>query len=445
MSSKSNAVEDHLQSAVHLPNYWEILSKAGKRITDNKLRSAGKQYLTGGKSIMLSGGLPNQKPLPIKKIQFTMSDGHEISLSDKEVAHANSYGLSEGITELRDWLLGLHKLEHKPPQLTRKDHPEPFALTITNGITDGIRTCFHILLDEGDSVLMERETYSNTLTLLQLFAASPVAVNTDEDGINAKDLEAIMSSWPEVHPHSKRPRVMYITPACSNPTGYTWSEQNMVNVYKVCRKYDVIIIEDSAYYFLQFGERQRTFQSIDVDGRVIRLDTFSKTIGAGYRLGWISGPSTLTDRYVLSMSQYTAHPCVLSQIMINHILQYWGYETFNKQMIYTSEIYRNNAEILASALDKYLTGLATWSFPRGGMFMWLKINDIADTSVIMREASQAGVSLISGDFFVPEFKPTCYIRLSFSMADMEDIEQGIKIFADVIKAKKKECLCNGTQ
>ncbi|KAH9504624.1 hypothetical protein Btru_062460 [Bulinus truncatus] len=438
MGSVSNPVDDLLKSAVQLPDYLNILSRAGKRITDNKLRTAFKNAISGKKKILFTNGMPNQEPLPVACVQFTLKDGSVIQLSQQEISAINNYGFCEGLSELRSWLMGLHKLEHKPPQLMRVDHPETFQLTITNGITEAVRSCFHLLLDEGDSLLVEEETYSNIITLAELFGANPVAVRINEKGMIAEDLDEIMSTWSHVNPQSKPPRVMYTITSCSNPTGYTWSEESMAKVYKVCRKYDIIIIEDAAYYFLQFGQRHRSFQSIDVDGRVIRMDTFSKTIGAGYRVGWISGPNALVERYVLSMSQNTVHPCVLSQVMINHILQSWGYEKFNQQMTKVAEVYRKKAEHIASMIEKYLKGLVTLRFPSGGMFMWIKINDCDDTADVMVEAEAAGVSVISGDFFTSGFKPSSYIRLSFSMVDKVEVEKGIKIMADVLTARKNK-------
>ncbi|KAH9504628.1 hypothetical protein Btru_062465 [Bulinus truncatus] len=263
--------------------------------------------ISGKKKIMLTNGMPNQEPLPVASVHFTLKDGSVIKLSQQEISTINNYGLCEGLSELRSWLTGLHKLEHKPPQLMRVDHPEIFQLTITNGITDAARNCFHLLLDEGiDSLLVEQETYSNILTMAELFRANPVAVKINEKGVIAEDLDEIMSTW--------------------SPGEST---------IKVTQ-----------------GDRHRSFSPLTSMDEVIRMDTFSKTIRDGYRVGWISGPHALVERYVLSMSQNTIHPCVLSQVMINHILKSWGYEKFNQQMIKVAEVYRKKAEHMASMIEE---------------------------------------------------------------------------------------------
>lgn len=116
-----------------------------------------------------------------------------------------------------------------------------------------------------------------------------------------------------------------------NPTGGVLPVRRRKELYAICQKYDVIIVEDDPYWYLQYPSADRaearsrqkpeptaqvppapakssgyefidslvpSFLSIDVDGRVVRLDTFSKTVAPGCRLGWITAQPAFIERYV---------------------------------------------------------------------------------------------------------------------------------------------------
>ncbi|XP_059157783.1 kynurenine/alpha-aminoadipate aminotransferase, mitochondrial-like [Physella acuta] len=481
----SPSLSDLLKSPVSLPDYESVFSRTGRRIVYNILRRINaKECATGKPIVTLSGGLPDTNTVPAIQAKFFLRDGNVIELDKKDMAAVGNYGQAEGLPELREWLTELHRVEHEPPQLIRTDHPEPFILTITNGITDGLRGVFHVLLDEDDHVLIEDEVYSNTISALTLFGAKPVTVTSDEGGMLAQDLEDVLASWATTHPNTKRPRVLYSITACNNPKSYTMEQERLIDIYKVCRKYDVIILEDAAYYFMQFQQRRRGFQSIDVDGRVLRFDTFSKIIGAGYRLGWLSGPETLVRKYINSLSHNTIHPCILSQvttnllslpqIVISKILHQWGFETFYSEMRKLAAAYEKKAQNMEGILKKYLSagddehdvddgydngdaddsgvrirnghhplhsfdpcsnipGVATWNFPSGGMFFWVRIKGVSDTSQLMEEALAEGVAIVAGRLFSPDQAPKPFIRLSFSVAGVEEMDSGIKTLSEIVK------------
>ncbi|XP_059157784.1 uncharacterized protein LOC131942089 [Physella acuta] len=431
------SLRDLLNSPVSLPDYASTFSRTGRRIVNNILRRMHTKVNESGKrTVLMSGGLPDANTVPAIQAKFFLRDGNVIELDKNDMADVGNYGQSEGLPELREWLTELHRVEHEPPQLIRTDHPEPFMLTITNGITDGLRGVFHVLLDEEDHVLIEDEVYSNTISALTLFGAKPVTVTSDEGGMLAQDLEDVLSSWATTHPNTKRPRVLYTITACNNPKSYTMEQERLIDIYKVCRKYDVIILEDAAYYFMQFQQRRRGFQSIDVDGRVLRFDTFSKIIGAGYRLGWLSGPETIVRKYVDSMAHNTSHPCILSEILISKILHQWGLETFYSEMRKLAAAYEKKAQNMDRILKKYLSDVATWNFPSGGMFFWVRIKGVSDTSQLMEEALAEGVAIVAGRLFSPDQAPKPFIRLSFSVAGVEEMDMGIKILAEVVKRLK---------
>merc|ERR1719220_1152558 len=106
----------------------------------------------------------------------------------------------------------------------------------------------------------------------------------------------------------ERPKVMYINPTGANPTGTVLPLDRRKQIYQTACEYDLLILEDDPYYYLQFtnGNRVPSFYSMDVEGRVLRFDSFSKILSSGLRLGLVTGPPTLIDRINLHM-QVIAH------------------------------------------------------------------------------------------------------------------------------------------
>ncbi|XP_005105289.1 kynurenine/alpha-aminoadipate aminotransferase, mitochondrial-like [Aplysia californica] len=154
------------------------------------------------------------------------------------------------------------------------------------------------------------------MTSMVKLQCSAVPISHDDQGILADDLEELLSTWPQKYPDRPRPKALYAITAGNNPRGYNWSEERMVDIYQLCRKYNLLILDDGAYYFVQFGQkRSRSFQSLDVDGRVIRFDTFSKIVGAGYRLGWASGPKSIIDKVTYDIQLTTIHANAYSQAL----------------------------------------------------------------------------------------------------------------------------------
>lgn len=117
----------------------------------------------------------------------------------------------------------------------------------------------------------------------------------------------------------KMPKCIYINPTASNPTGVTMPLERRKEIYQICCKYNLIILEDDAYYFLHFLDEQPvSFLSLDTEGRVIRFDSFSKVITSGLRVGWLTGPKQLVQTIELHIQSSYLHSSSLSQVRQLH-------------------------------------------------------------------------------------------------------------------------------
>ncbi|XP_071022858.1 kynurenine/alpha-aminoadipate aminotransferase, mitochondrial-like [Oncorhynchus clarkii lewisi] len=148
-------------------------------------------------------------------------------------------------------------------------------------VKNGDRMVFEMLVNPGDGVL-HASTYSGTLAAVRSTSLSLTNTPGDQHGMILGGLKEVLSQWDlaDVHkPDSTVPRVLYTIPNGGNPTGASLTTQRKREIFKLARQYDLLVIEDDPYYFLQFEKAAPpTFLSMDVDGRIIRTDSFSKIL-----------------------------------------------------------------------------------------------------------------------------------------------------------------------
>ncbi len=213
------------------------------------------------------------------------------------------------------------------------------GVILTCGSTDGFSKTVELISNTWNpdrdpvarrpGMLCERYVYNNALACVEPRGIQVVPVDIDSDGMMGKGpggLEDVLENWDPRQ--GARPHFIYSVTMGHNPTGTVISVQRRREIYAICQRFDIIIVEDDPYWYLQFasaGEREAesrgelpkpavpytpptptgyefldslipSFMSIDVDGRVIRLDTFSKTVAPGCRLGWITAQPAFIER-----------------------------------------------------------------------------------------------------------------------------------------------------
>jgi len=226
-------------------------------------------------------------------------------------------------------------------------------------------------------------------------------------------------------------------------------------VLKLAREYNFLILEDDPYYYLYYGEAARpaSYFSLELDepevGRVLRFDSLSKILSAGIRIGFTSGPEPLVAAMNLHTATANLQACSISQVITLKLLTSWGYEGFFTHTRNVSQFYRQKRDVFERALHKHLEGLAEWSTPEAGMFVWFKLlltapngTDDADDgdseSIIRNNAFQKGVLALPGTVFLPNGRKTAYVRASFSLLSEADVDEAVRRLKEVILEARKD-------
>ena len=411
-----------------LMDYSRFISPKSASRKPSAIRALQAHTFTPG-MISLGGGLPHPSTFPVEKITIQTKDGQVLEMTDKLLMSGLQYGQTAGIPSMVEWLNQLQRLVHQP-QI-------PFELCLGVGSQDVLTKAFDVLLSPGDSMLIESPAYVGILGYLRPNNLNLVEVPVLADGLDPSALEKVLKEWPDIN---TRPKVLYTVPIAGNPTGTSTSLEKKKQIYALAQKYDFIILEDDPYYFLQvlllikFGEPIPSYFSMDTDGRVLRFDSFSKILSAGARLGWVSGPGPLVERIVLHSMTTNLQPSGLSQAILLTILTQWGHEGFLKHVQQVAGFYKSKRDELIAHCERHLVGLAEWTVPTAGMFCWLKLLGVEDSfSLIKEKALEEKVLLVPGVEFLPNQRPSNYVRASYSMVTSEQMDVALGRLARLLK------------
>eukprot|EP01135_Chromosphaera_perkinsii_P010381 Nk52_evm53s2118 gene=Nk52_evmTU53s2118 len=430
--------------------------------------------------ISLGGGMPNPSTFPFDSFSFTLKTedgeaGNEedmvIHLPKKDIETMLQYSQTPGLIPLTTLLSDLILREHCPPYVeplrerrkggeeeTRKAIAKEFSLCVTTGSQDGLAKAFELFFDEKSSILAATPCYSGALASLEPVNGNLIGVDTDEQGIIPESLEKVLSEFDPACGY-KRPRALYLIPNGGNPTGASYSVDRRKKVYEIARRpeNDLIILEDDPYYYLQFSAQPKpSFLSMDIDGRVLRFDSFSKLLSSGLRIGYVSGPTELISKINLHSQASNIHPSGLSQMLILKLMQKWNVDKhyglfgseekasvlaknhFKAHAQKVANLYKQRRDIFIKYCEQHLQGLATWSVPEAGMFVWFKVIGVNDTTqLIQSKAVEKKVLLLPGSAFVLGGTPTCFVRAAFSTASEDEMNTAIQRFAALIKENQE--------
>ncbi|XP_041821223.1 kynurenine/alpha-aminoadipate aminotransferase, mitochondrial [Chelmon rostratus] len=389
--------------------------------------------------ISLAGGAPNPNTFPFQSASIKVKSGQTVTFDETAMKRALQYSASNGIPELLTWMKNLQKNLHNPPTASYTPENGQMDMCVTTGSQEGLCKVFEMLVNPGDNVLVDAPTYSGTLAALQPLGCNLINVPSDQHGMIPAALKEVLSQWDpsEIHkPNSTAPKILYTIPNGGNPTGASMTTQRKQEVYELARQYDMLIIEDDPYYFLQFDKPWApTFLSMDVDGRIIRTDSFSKILSSGLRIGFVTGPKPLVDRVVLHIQASTMHTSTFTQLMVSELLHSWGQEGFLQHIDGVIEFYRKQRDAMISSADKWLKDVAEWHTPSAGMFLWIRLKGIADTQqLIMKKALEKEVLLVPGGvFMINSSEPCPYVRAAFSLSMPEQIDEAFRRLSSLIK------------
>ena len=368
--------------------------------------------------ISFAGGLPAPEVFPVQEFEEAC---HRV-LHDKG-AVALQYGATEGYLPLRE-MIARH---------TRRFGIEVTAdnILITSGSQQALDLLGKVFINAGDRIVVEAPTYLGALQAWNIYGADYITVPSDENGMIVEELEAALRAGP---------KFIYALPNFHNPLGVTIPLERRLRLVELADRYGVPIIEDDPYGQLRFEgshippivvlDEKLHVQNGHYTGNVIYLSTFSKTLAPGIRLAWVIAPPEVIRKLVTAKQGADLHTSSFNQI-VAHEVAHGGF--LDKHVEHIIQVYRERRDVMLDSLEEHMPEGVRWTRPQGGLFLWVTLPEHMSSVDIFRDAVEEKVAFVPGESFYPLGGGRNTMRLNFSNATPEKINEGIARLARVVR------------
>ncbi|MCY3639020.1 MAG: PLP-dependent aminotransferase family protein [Chloroflexi bacterium] len=297
---------------------------------------------------------------------------------------------------------------------------------ITSGSGQGIQIINDVLLEEGDTVIVEEFSFSGALNFLRKRNVNFVGVKIDDDGIVMEDLERILK---ELRGKGIRPKYIYTIPTLQNPNGSVMSMERRHRMLELSAEYGVPIFEDECYADLVFeDEYEPAIKALDDTNRVLHIGSFSKNLGPAMRLGYMVAPWEIISRFISAKAD--AGSGVMDQLIVGDYFT----NHYDEHIQDLRAALQRKRDALGGALRESFGPNVEFEMPRGGMYLWMKFPDGVDVRELVAPALEEGIAFNPGpDWSADPEAAANYIRLCFALPSVEDIWEGVAKLADVFR------------
>jgi len=399
-------------------NIEEFYSVLASRMKASTIRETLK-IIQRSNVISLAGGMPDPATFPAKEINQVTQQ-----ILTKNSARALQYSSTEGLPELRELILNWFSEDNKKLGLDN--------IVITSGSQQGLDLMSKVLLNPGDIVIVELPSYLAALNAFRSYGGEMKGISMDNEGVEVDILEETLT---QLKKEGQKVKFIYTISNFQNSAGVTMSLPRRKRVLEIAQKFEVFILEDNPYDKLRFeGEPLPSIYSLDNEGYVISLGTFSKILCPGLRLAWVLGDKKIIEKIVIMKQATDLCTTILNQLIV---YEYCRQNDIDKNIESNIKIYRKKRDVMLKALSKYFPSEASWTKPEGGFFVFVTLPEYIDVDVMFPEAIEEGVAYVSGSAFFANGKGKNTMRLSFCYPKEEDIEEGIKRLGKVIKKRIK--------
>ncbi len=400
-------------------NWEQIFATRMKRMKASEIRELLK-LLDQPDIISFAGGIPDPELFPHNAFQEALAD----ALSPANQATALQYSVSEGYGPLRDWIVG--KMAEIGVSCCRAN------ILITSGSQQALDYLGKLLLTPGDTALLGWPTYLGALGAFNAYEPHFDRLIPGGNRSAADYAEAAAAQGGRV-------KFAYMSVDFANPTGETLDMKARNNILDLADQMDIAVIEDAAYQSLRFdGDPIPPIMALEIarkgnidDCRTLYCGSFSKSLAPGLRVGWVCAAEPVISQLVLMKQAADLHSSTLSQMAVATVAE----QVFDDHTTMLRKTYRARRDAMLRSLETHMPEAVAWTKPEGGMFIWVTLPKHLSGSELLRQALETQrVAFVPGQAFFADGSGANTLRLSFSLANAAQINEGIKRLAAVIRA-----------
>ncbi|MDE6221917.1 MAG: PLP-dependent aminotransferase family protein [Lachnospiraceae bacterium] len=359
--------------------------------------------------ISFAGGLPNPISFPQEELLESME-----RIVKTYGSKVFQYSITAGLPELRQYIADRYNRIFGL-NLTIDN------ILITTGSQQALDLIGKVLLDQGDGVIVEKPTYLAAIQAFSMHRPIFYPVELTEEGMNPEQLANALQN---------PVKFVYAIPDFQNPTGLTYSAENRRHIYEILKDRNVVLIEDDPYGELRFDGERLPYIGAGKLPNSILLGTFSKTVTPGMRTGFIISENKELLKYIsIAKEAGDLHTNIFSQYLI------WDYLANNDLEVHIAKIkalYQKQAQAMMDAMDKYFPSTVKYTKPHGGMFLWVTLPEGVSAMSLFPKALERKVAFVPGDPFYTGTEKANTMRLNYTNADCETIEEGIHRLGDLL-------------
>ncbi|MDR3294388.1 MAG: PLP-dependent aminotransferase family protein [Clostridiales Family XIII bacterium] len=292
----------------------------------------------------------------------------------------------------------------------------------TQGALEGLFLALRTITKRDDFVVVESPGFLAVYNMLKQLCLKAVEVEVlPPHGLNIDHLETLLDA-------GIRPACMVATPNYQNPTGALMPLENRKRLLRLCKKYDIAVIEDDTLGTLRFADKVPTLKELAPED-VVYVSSYSKIMAPGYRVGWVSGGKYA---YNIRITQ-RLDPFVLT--IANHlaVAQYIESGKIRVQMSSLRKIYAENCGKMAEALERSFPAGTQVFRPQGGQYIWVTMPENISATSLFFQAQNANILLAPGTLFNGQGKHNNCLRFCFALKMSQDIFDAVEIVGKLAK------------
>ena len=296
------------------------------------------------------------------------------------------------------------------------------SVLVLAGAQQGLDLLARCLVDPGDAVIIDRPGY---LGAIQSFrAAGAKLIGWDVLRAEIDELEDLLVRY--------RPKLIYTNPTFHNPTGITMPIRLRRELLKLAERYRVPIVEDGTYRELYFHEAPpQSLHELDAQNLVIHLNSFSKVLAPGLRLGWLCATPSIVDQIAIIKQRLDPHTQNLVQFAMARLILDGSFDTHLKTL--RAEHARRCAQMIAAIQAHVPSGMLRFARPQGGLYLWCRLTRGVNARALLEQALHEGVAFVPGDAFYADPAGESELRLCFSSVLPSTIDDAVKKLSSALR------------
>jgi len=360
--------------------------------------------------VALSVGYPSERLFPVDEIRAAID---EVLRADP--GYALQYSDVQGLPELAEQIARL--------SADRGEPEDADDILITNGAAQGLALACHAILRPGDVAACEDPSFTAVIRSMRDSGAEIVGVPSGEDGLDVDALEQLLAR--------REIRLLALQPRLHNPTGRDLPPPERERLLELAHRHGFFILEDGIYNDLRFeGEPLPSLRS-RAPAHVVYVDSLSKTLSGGLRVGWVAASGPVLDRIVAAKRSHDIHSPTLTQLALARYLESGAYPA---QAERARDFYATRLAALREAIERHLGPIASYPEPLGGGHLWVELDLSLDERELADEAVRQGVAYVPGNALTVDESPELRMRLSFGFLEPAQLDEGVRRLAGAIRS-----------